>query len=362
MKTEWEQLLEALTRGYCDSWIHADFNSFRRLAKYHGVVARIEVPAFKSARLQSQVRALRNLSHLQSIAGLFSGMEIPFLGIKGLPLALRLFGDVAKRHVGDIDLWVPEGKVEDVHELLVTSGHIAKTGYAELSPHFRAKYREKKFHVGYTHSSTGISVEIHWRLGSTHELFPLTFEDAYSRHRVVSTGSIDIPTPDDADHLLFLYIHAARHLWERLFWLVDIVEYHKLPDAPTPSEILHRASELGIDRAVIASWDLAREFLEFDPETEIPHDPVATRIADWGRAHLVASQRGLDPGQALRSAMMLHRSPAHKFQILTENATAADDWHRIKIPDGLGFLYVLLRPFFWIQRRLTARAVEGTAD
>ncbi len=352
MMSDWERLLAALKAGAVEKEDPgARREAFAHLAQYHGLVARINAESLRAARQRNRLFALRNLSHLRMVAESFDKEGVPYLCFKGLPLALRLFGDVGHRHAGDVDLWVSEQDIDRIDRLLLRAGHRHKTGYATLSPHFQEKYRKLKFHIGYTHEGSGVSLEIHWRLGTARELFPYSFEEVYTRRRVQDAGSFQIPALGDADHLLFLYIHAARHLWERLFWLVDIVEYHQRDGVPSPREILELATRLGTERAVFATWKLAAEFLNFDPETSIPQEAVVERLAAWGRRHLVRSRHGMNSAEALLSGMALHRSFSHKMQILAEYVTAADDWHQVKVPAGFGWLYVMLRPWFWARRR-----------
>ena len=54
-------------------------------------------------------------------------------------------------------------------------------------------------------------------------------------------------TLGDEDNLLFLHIHAAKHLWERHFWLWDLKTFHEKPNAPSIGEIVDRSLELGLE-------------------------------------------------------------------------------------------------------------------
>ncbi len=298
------------------------------------------------------MHALLNLSHLSTLLQQFADAEIPVLSLKGIPLALRLYDDVGSRHAGDIDLWVSEDHVELVHQLLLQSGHTAKTGYAELSAHYQKLYRNKKMHLGYMHQAKDVSVEIHWRLAGTPELFPVSFDEALSRQQLLSSGAIEIPTLGDMDHLLFLYSHASKHMWERLWWLIDIKDFHQLAGSPSPEAILEKARAMGIERAVLASWQLTGEFLDFDPGgSQTKQDPVANKMARWGREYLVNSHQGMNPVKGMLFAMMEHRSLSYKMWVIAEKAVAADDWYRLKLPPGFSWVYLLVRPWFWLQRK-----------
>ncbi|MEM7698150.1 MAG: nucleotidyltransferase family protein, partial [Verrucomicrobiota bacterium] len=212
-------------------------SELRRMALYH----RLD-PLFSETKQANQFRSLRLAAHLAKLAKEFETIGVPFLCLKGVVLAQQLWGDIGNRAAGDIDLWIAEDRMDDVHQLLTASGHVSKEGYFDLSESYRTSYRECKFHIGYNHEDTGISVEIHWRLGGTKTLFPLSFEEAFAKGVDVSISGFEYRTLSDLDNLVFLHMHAARHLWERLFWLLDLVKLHRNPKLPSSNSILERAA------------------------------------------------------------------------------------------------------------------------
>lgn len=69
---------------------------------------------------------LRNMQMTLSLSQLAQGLDglgVPWLLLKGLPLAQQLYGDLGARAVGDIDILVPRS------ELIVTLEHLQNSGF-----------------------------------------------------------------------------------------------------------------------------------------------------------------------------------------------------------------------------------------
>ena len=99
----------------------------RKLASFHGVLPILrDQEEFRRAVQRNQQQALRLAGHLQQLLRRFEAAGVPTLVLKGLPLARYLYGDIAARKAGDLDLWIPENAVDDVHKLLVDAEHVGK--------------------------------------------------------------------------------------------------------------------------------------------------------------------------------------------------------------------------------------------
>lgn len=330
-----------------------------RLAVFHGLAPPLRLhPEFKAAARRNQLQTLRLAAHLQQLLDSFEKTGVPAIVLKGLPLAKRLHGEVAARKAGDLDLWIPEEAVNEIHELLVASDHVGKTGYERLGPHDQRRYRRHRFHIGYFHEPTGISVEIHWRPTSAPELFPFSLTEALSRARAVKLNGRSIQTLGDSDNLLFLHVHAAKHLWERLFWLWDLKVFHEKPDAPGIREILDRAAEFGLERPVTAGLKLANEFLDLQlpGDLDLRHDKATKRLIELGRRQLLKpfpTNARLSAREAFEGSILMRPDFGYRARIVRDWLGGADDWHRTPLPRGFFWLYPLIRPFHWVKRRLT---------
>ncbi|MEO0416645.1 MAG: nucleotidyltransferase family protein, partial [Verrucomicrobiota bacterium] len=259
-----------------------------------------------------------------------------------------LHGGIGERAAGDIDLWIDEANLSQIHQLLLKTGHSPKTSYAELSPHYQELYRKRKFHIGFLHRSSGISVELHWRIGGTKPLFPLTFSEAYRRSRPTVIAKTEYRTLNNLDNLLFLHIHAARHLWERLFWLHDLAVFHQSPSAQSIEEVVDLAKSWRIDRPVLAGLMIVQELFDLEIPETMPLESNGQKLVQSGFAQLYRPLNRLgkiSSTEALLSNWRMHPGWPHRKAVLADWLSAPDDWHRLPLPDHLVGLYSLARPY-----------------
>ena len=148
------------------------------------------------------------------------GVEV--MVIKGVTLAERLYGDVALRPSGDIDLLVRPKDIESCARVLTMIGYAPLPGRATPSQWHAMVNRALAFR-----HSDGFELDVHWRLTSqpayiaafpTGEIWQSAEQADQADPSLFRRLSLD-------DELRFLcYHYAAQHEDKRLIWLVDIAE------------------------------------------------------------------------------------------------------------------------------------------
>jgi len=73
-------------------------------------------------------RSLANAAELVRLYKLFQENDIPVLPLKGSVLALQVYGNLAMRHAGDIDLLVEPGQLELADRFLQINYHRTMPG------------------------------------------------------------------------------------------------------------------------------------------------------------------------------------------------------------------------------------------
>src|SRR5439155_19507783 len=98
---------------------------------------------------------------LARLAGLFQEHRIPMAALKGPMLSRYLYGDLASRSSGDIDLLVKREDVLRIRDVLASSGYrVASTlHWNSDSACLRSKDMEMSFE-----SPSGVRIDLHWRL------------------------------------------------------------------------------------------------------------------------------------------------------------------------------------------------------
>ena len=167
-----------------------------------GAMSAISLAEFWSALTGETVRALRT-----------AGIDAVVL--KGLPLAQRLYADIAARPCSDLDLHVPLPQRQAAHEALLAAGWRWRIGAAP---------REG----GYLINRNGRSaiLEVHSSLLDDSLVSHLPFLTALGTRSVEMHGSL-VASHDDDQLPAFLATHLAKHAMAPLLWFVDFAELWK---------------------------------------------------------------------------------------------------------------------------------------
>ena len=173
----------------------------------------------RSARQIAQ-KNLLSAAETVRLQGLLDAAAIPVMVLKGVALAQLAYGSLEFKHARDIDLLVPQDRVEAALQLLERSDYALVLWAGHLSPaQRRAAIRYGK-EIGLVHRDAGFRVDLQWRLTGN----PFS---ARGRRRLFA-GAGDRAHRHDrpahvADDDLFAYLsaHGAHHAWFRLKWLAD---------------------------------------------------------------------------------------------------------------------------------------------
>lgn len=356
----------------------ADWPAVARLARRHrvgplvhraaraveGVVA--AEPVLAPLRDRTIRSGLGQLAGLTRASGCLDDAGIPFLVLKGLPLAARLYGTPLARECYDIDLLVPPDAVRDAERALT------RAGWRLLKPAFRptpARLRcYDRFVKDRLFAGPGGPLELHHRLVSNPALLPLAFDDLRANAVDTATGDRRFPTLGDDHLLIYLVVHGQLHRWSRLKWLCDLAALLAAMRADSFAAAVERCRRRGLrpeplfgpalllcrDCLHVAPPDADRRPRRAGPRTE--RAASATR-ALWtrpgGGGGLRGAARRVDE---LRAAIAMKPSPRLVAHELARLCAAPYDLGRIDLPDRLFFLYYPLRPVLYLAGRLRRTA------
>jgi len=348
---------------------------FLELVKYHQVyplVYRVltEVPPeFVPGELMTELCRMNQESTAKSLqmtgelVRLVANLEthgIKSVALKGIPLAFMLYGSIALRPPGDIDILVwPENVEPAIAVLEGLDYEIADSSFSTLEQ--RKRYMGDGHHFGYTHKDKGISVELHWRLGDGAELaLPISYiKDCLTG---IKLGGHTINVLQQEELLIFLALHGAKHGWYWLKWLVDIAallgrggldwgKVYKIADSLAVRPV--------INQALLLAHELLAAPLAEDIMPQVRGDKKARQLAKAAMpiittmsvdsSHLLLKFRYY---QGIFYRVRLLRSWCSKFDYINKYFKPNDrDREAIVLPPGLNFLYYVVRPFAWIGRR-----------
>jgi hypothetical protein len=204
-------------------------------------------------------------------------LAVPY---KGLALAAQLYGNVALRPPGDLDLLVRRADVAAARALLLERGYYARHPVSGGAAAFmlRSRYGEIFDHP------VRETVELHWGFADAGIGLSLDLEALEPHLEVVSLGGRSVPAFGREDLLLVLCVHGAKHRWDRLEWFCGVAETVRSSPALRWDALLERATALGVRRMLLLGLLLAHDLLE----APVPGAVLRQARADAATARLAA--------------------------------------------------------------------------
>lgn len=334
---------------------------YHNLSRFHGKTMPAGVLGELRARFRSNaLKALANATELVRLSKRFQQNNIPVLSLKGSVLALQVYGNLALRYAGDIDLLVDPSQEELADRLLQISYRRILPGF-RLTPSQRQRFLRLMRNFEYMDDQSNRPIELHWQLIHNQPPHVMDLTRLHSRASTVAVAGSTLPALSLPDNVLYLCSHGAFHFWYRLFWLVDLAEIIRgHPEIDWPRLII-LAREVGMMHPLALGVILAYELLDVPlPEAirtyALQNQKVSylARVAYW----FMLGSRPLTPHLSLSLSSYIFRfrcanSFTERLNIL-RNIFSCEDWKTLHFPDSLHFLYYVLRFPLWFHRRLGA--------
>jgi len=340
----WGSVVALARRHRVGSFLHHRLPAPEREALPREVRAELSLSAERVMR-----RALQRAAELARIVQALEADGIAVASVKGPVLALQLYGGLGERHAGDLDLVVAPADVERADRLLRALGYERTEPDFELSPrqhraHLRF-HRENKYRC----ASSGIRIELKWRLFGTEE--GLGPERAWQE-----VAGRRIATPAPAPNALYLFGHGARHGWFRLFWLVDAALLLRGGSVDW-DRVARDCGRMGARRALLQGSALARDLLAVAPPAALAGGDGECR---WvGRLASLAKRRisgevhsGEDPPEPMGYVMLLQDQWRERWSLLRSRFMYARNWRILPLPDRWFALHYAAAPALWLYRRV----------
>jgi hypothetical protein len=200
-------------------------------------------------------RALQLTATLLGVLSILDDAGIVAVPYKGPVLAAELYGNVANRQAGDLDILVRKEDVTRAVSLLGGIGFRHRYPTTPAIQSFRLASRYSEELVG----PHDIDLELHWAFANRDVPFPLAFEDLAPRLAEVRIGPAVLPSFRPDDLLLILCVHGAKHRWDRLEWIVGIAELLRQQPPSDWLGLIGRAERLQASRTLLLGLYLAHD-------------------------------------------------------------------------------------------------------
>ena len=340
------------------------------LAEHHGVqpiLARSlmsfedQIPAQTLMLLKQSYQA--NLHKALLLSGEFvrvvdslSQAGIDVIPYKGLALAETVYGDIALRQAGDIDLLIHTADLKRIREA------VGKLGYV---PHFNFSEDEEAAYIksGYECAFDGAAgknlLEVQWAIQPRFYAVDLDLEELFRRAQTVKVMGLDTKSLSPEDLFVVLSLHAAKHVWGRLIWLCDLERISRLP--LNWKRIAEHARQLGVVRILRVTLLLAEKLLGSSypalAAENLPEDSEAETLAEEIERY-ISSDKTYDVESLAYFRLMLRlrerRIDRIRFVSRFGFTPGPGEWGVMRLPKPLFPLYRVLRI-----TRLAGRMVSG---
>ncbi len=299
----------------------------------------------KELEAAERLNAVRNrllARGLGTILGRFARAGFPIIPLKGVALAESLYRDVSLRVCSDVDILVPRRAVGHAIELMQADGFRGADRYHARATEIDLLLRSNmEYCLGSPPASFQYVLELHWDIAWRWRADSEMVDHLWADARPGTVLGADAWALSPEWELLYLALHAARHRWSALKWLVDIHEIC-VRGGLDWAGVQDRARRFGLERALYLTLGACRTLLGTPlPPTLAAHAPP--RRLRVLRAAPVTIGGWLETLSAVR----LFDRPTDQLRYLGRlllQPTLAE-WSLVRLPSRLRFLYYGLRPF-----------------
>ncbi|PYT92311.1 MAG: hypothetical protein DMG36_15630 [Acidobacteria bacterium] len=303
------------------------------------------VPAQARTQLHnlSKINALRNTLLTEELVRVLTRLGdagIPTIPLKGVALAESLHGDTAARVCSDIDILVPRRSVREAFTSLLGAGFEAYDEKVELSD--IDFLLNSNIEYSFVRRSEGMTflIELHWDIAWRWRKNHVVIDDLWAEAQRKSYWAAEGYALRPEWELLYLAVHASRHQWQGIKWLVDIheicassrIDWEKLRE---------KAKRLGLQQMLMLTLTASHALFE----TPIPAGFSLSILPQWLRL-FPAPPGPTDVWKNNFFPARLFKRPSEKLGYLARVAflPTLNELRLISLPSFLGFLYYPLRP------------------
>jgi Uncharacterised nucleotidyltransferase len=320
------------------------------------------MPAREMQRLEQRYRtnvhkSLIFAGELIRIFDCLDALAVEVMPYKGVVLAETIYGDMALRQSGDIDLLI---RVRDFPRIREAVRGLGYTPHFPLSPREEEAYLRSGYEYTFDSPAGPNLLELQWALQPRFYAVDMDMDGLFQRSVQVTIAGRSMKTLSPEDLMLVLSLHAAKHAWGRLIWLCDIARIMSRPNLNW-DWIKQQASELGIGRILSVTLLLANRLLG----ASIPA-PVDAPSRDDPATFTIAEEidAGIENGAAFdvesvsyfRLMLRLRERSADQMRFMSRLVftPGPSEWKAVRLPPALFPLYRVVR-----LSRLAARVARA---
>jgi len=221
---------------------------------------------------------------LNEVVDSFRRSQIKAIPFKGAVLSSSVYGSLALREFGDLDLLIEETNYVRARKIIIERGYQPEYDWF-LNETQELAFIRRTGESSFLSQNGSIEIDLHTRLIAGH-LFTLTanLDYVWTRLQKVTLLGQDVETLQLEDNLIYLCIHGAKSFWERIIWICDVAELIDRHDKLNWQYLFVKSQSLGCHRMLLLGCYLAHHLLSAKlPEqvhSRLKSDRQITALAD----------------------------------------------------------------------------------
>jgi hypothetical protein len=272
---EWRELRSRLVLD--DIW---DAETHRLLPLVYRRLVQLGVedpvlPRLKGLHRHAWYQNQLNLARLAPFLTRLEGAGIRTMVIKGVPLALRFYGDLGSRPMNDVDVLVPTKRMADALQLLEDDGWRSHRDPHQPSQRLTAGFSLISHHSRIVTAPDGFWVDLHWHL---REQFVApgqemkSSDDFWAAAEPIDVAGIRTRTLCASDLLLHAIVHGLVSQRDaRARWAADAMVVLGHPEAIDWERLIYQAER----RRLVLIVRVALDYLVKNLRAGVPLDVLA---------------------------------------------------------------------------------------
>jgi len=300
-------------------------------------------------------------AELIRIMKFFEVNNIEALAFKGPALAQIAYGDITLRQYGDLDILIHRKDFRNIAAMMQEKGY---------TPHYPIEtfsgdkvMFEMNNDCPFYDRSRGLAVEIHWDFFRKLALPTKGFSPWEHTETVMINGKA-VQTLSPESHLLYHSLHGAKHIWERLVWIVDIDRFiRSTPDLDWEKTVT-MARKTGAEKMFFSGLALAQRYFHTPLPDTVLHRCEALELVPF-MAYVESELNSDSPAPEdslakVSKVIGLRDNLYYKTMTLLEFLfrPGINERRMVILPDSFFWLYWLLRPVGMTYRFIFCRTMK----
>jgi len=286
-------------------------------------------------------------AELINITKLLNQHKIETIAFKGPALSQMAYGDITLRQYGDIDILIKKKDRFNMILILEKEGYIPEIKLQDSS-------KEAFFNavnvIAFYKGSMGIRIEIHWELLSRNYAIVWNEKILWENSKSIQINNNKIQVLTIEHHLLYICVHSAKHLYERIEWICDIDRLIQANLNINWQYILKEAKRMGITRMLYLGLSLSKILFDLkipkniqksiNKDKEIPK--LINKIIKINFSDTIHEEKSFN---TLVLLLNMRENYTDKLKLLYKGILTPkfDDFLFYQLPKYMVFLYPILR-------------------